>query len=175
MTKTKKLDVNSVVNQEIKGKFVAREVKACFSYEMDAILKAEQRIGDGLPTYEDIENLYEYKCPECGEGYADLDSIENPHGEDSDEDKKYFCRWCKEYFDHEPESEPQEIFEWWIVTEFLYDKLKAKGHPVLEWGNNYYWGRCTTGQAIMLDGVISEICSEMEILEGQKYSWAEGK
>ena len=99
----KKLDFNSVENQEIKGRFVEREVKACFS------------------------------------------------------------------------SEPQEIFEWWIVTGFFYGKLKAKGHPVLEWGNNYYWGRCTTGQAIMMDGVISEICAEMEILDGQKYSWAVAK
>jgi len=170
----KKADVNSTTNQEIKGRFVAREVKACFSYEMDAILKVNGScdITKDLPSYDDIENMYEYKCPECGEGYPDLDSIENPHGEDSEEDKKYFCRWCKAYFDEEPENEPQEIFEWWIVTEWLYEKLKAKGQPVLEWGNNYYWGRCTTGQAILLDGVISEICSEMQILEGQANDWS---
>ena len=33
------------------------------------------------------------------------------------------------------------------------------------------WGRATTGQAILLDGVISEICSDMEILEGQANEW----
>ena len=71
----------------------------------------------------------------------------------------------------EIENEPQEVFEWWIVTEYLYRKLKEKGCVVLEWGNNHYWGRCTTGQAILLDGIVTDICREMEILEGQKNEW----
>jgi len=58
--------------------------------------------------------------------------------------------------------------EWWIVTDYLHRKLSEKGQPVLEWGNNCYWGRCGSGQAILLDYVISEICYDMEILEGQK-------
>ena len=147
---------NSVENQRIKSDFVRREVMTCFSYEMDYILKASAELSKSeLPSYEDIENMYEYKCPECGEGYQ------------SEEDAAKCCPGSAE-----PDNEPQEIFEWWIVTEYLYKKLKEKGCPVLEWGNNYYWGRCTTGQAIMLDSVISGICSDMEILEGQKYSWA---
>ena len=158
-TKEPKIDVNSSENQDIKGQFVAREVKACFSYEMESVLRASANGNNDkeypLPTYDDIENLYEYRCPECGEGYA------------TEEEAKDCCK-----SDKEPESEPQEIFEWWIVNEFLYKKLQARNHPVLEWGNNYYWGRCTTGQAILLDGVISNICKEMEILDGQKYSWA---
>lgn len=68
-------------------------------------------------------------------------------------------------------SKENEIFEWYIVTEYLYNKLREKDEPVMEWGNNYYWGRCTSGQAVMLDGVISEICSEMEILDGQTNAW----
>ena len=127
-----KTDYNSTTNQEIKSKFVQREVLMCFSYEMSQILKASLDCGHSdLPTWEDIENVYD-----------------------------------------EETDEYQEIFEWWIITEYLYDKLKEKGQPVLEWSNSYYWGRCTTGQAILLDHVISEICEDMQILEGQKYSWA---
>lgn len=169
--KAKKLDFNSVENQEIKGRFVKREVLTCFSYEMDAVLKAGALLpthGNNsnveLPTYEDIENLYEYKCPECGESQNTTDALYN---QDKD---RYICPECKCEID-DWESEPQEVYEWWIVTEYLYNKLKARGCVVLEWGNNCYWGRCTTGQSIMLDGVISDICSEMEILDGQKYSW----
>lgn len=128
-----KTDYNSTVNQEIKRQFVQREVFACFSYEMEAILRASAdwcEKDNPLPSIHEIENLF-------------------------DKNEK-----------------PQEILEWWIVSNYLYRKLKEKGEPVLEWGNNYYWGRGCSGMAILLDGVISSICSEMEILDGQKYSWA---
>lgn len=161
--KKDKIDVNSVVNQDIKGKFVEREVKACFSYEMEAILRASQNQGVDkdypLPTYEDIENLYQDVCEKCGETREYFDATGGDH-----------CSCGGDW-----ESQPQEVFEWWIVTEYLYRKLKEKNEPVLEWGNNCYWGRCTTGQAILLDGVISSICQEMGILEGQRNSWAENK
>lgn len=168
-----KTDVNSTKNQKIKGLFVEREVKACFSYEMAAILRASQipsKDDYSLPTFDEIENAYEYKCPKCGEGRQNMADFDN---DDMEKGKfNFMCPNCKAFFDEEPENEPQEIFECWIVSGFLFDKLKAKGNPVLQWGNNWYWGRCTTGQAILLDEVISEICSEMEILEGQANDWS---
>jgi len=160
-------DNNSNVNQRIKGKFVEREVLACFSYEMEAVLKANQEIGDGLPSYEDIVNLCEYQCPNCGHGEKELVEFEQT-GED---DYKFKCPSCEKTFEDEPKSEPQEVYEWWIVTEWLAEKLSERGEPTLEWGNNHYWGRTCTGQAILLDGVISSICREMEILEGQANEW----
>jgi hypothetical protein len=138
-----KIDYNSHENQRIKSDFIRREVFTCFSYEMDEILKKE------IISYEDIENLY----LDCEKHYKDL-------GYDSAEAMQ------------DDGADMQEIFEWWIVSDWLYEKLKAKGEPVLEWGNNSYWGRCCTGQAIMLDSVIDNICSDMEILEGQQYSWS---
>lgn len=175
----KKIDCDSVVNQEIKGRFVAREVKTCFSYEMDAILRASSCGGTGavdLPDYEEIENFYEYKCPECGEGIQNMDDIcvEEANHPGTTVFKCPNCAHVAESQD-DFEQEPQEVFEWWIITEYLYKKLQAKGEPVLEWGNNYYWGRTCTGQAILLDGVISDICAEMEILAGQKYDWSKNK
>ncbi len=157
-------DRNSTNNQEIKGKFVAREVLTCFSYEMDSILKQgymSHNIDRDLPTWEDVENGYTFNCPQCGDV-----GVEVQEG--------WKCISC-DYSAPDTqlmEQEPQEIFEWWIITEYLYRKLKEKGQPVLEWGNNYYWGRCCTGQAILLDSVISDICEDMEILEGQKYDWS---
>jgi len=68
------------------------------------------------------------------------------------------------------ESEPQDIFEWWLVSSYLCEKLAELGHPVIE--NEGIWGRCTTGQAILLDYAITVICANMEILEGQANSWA---
>jgi predicted Zn-ribbon and HTH transcriptional regulator len=166
----KKLDNNSIVNQEIKGKFVAREVKTCFSYEMEAILNVGQNLeqtgsNKELPDYEDIVNFYLPKCQNCGyQGEFKKVGFEDNY--------IYTCPDCKKETSEEPETEPQEIFEWWIVTEWLAKKLQDKGEAILDWGNNFYWGRTCTGQAILLDGVISEICEEMEILEGQKYDWS---
>ena len=71
--------------------------------------------------------------------------------------------------ENEDDYGQQEVFEWWMVSSYLCEKLKEKGCPIIEYEN--IWGRTTTGQAILLDYVITEICAEMEILQGQKYSW----
>ena len=68
-------------------------------------------------------------------------------------------------------TELQEIYEYWIVTPWLGEKLRDKGEPVLERWGGWIWGRTCTGQAILLDGVISEICYDMGILEGQPHEW----
>ena len=44
-----------------------------------------------------------------------------------------------------------EIFEWWIVTEWLAKKLRDRGHIVMHTSNGWIWGRQGTGQAILLD------------------------
>lgn len=71
----------------------------------------------------------------------------------------------------EDNGEYPEVNEWWFITEYLAKKLEDKGEIVNYYFNTPLWGRCTTGQAILLDSVISKICEEMEILEGQKYEW----
>jgi len=141
----KAYNVNNEVNQNIKGEFVRQHVYTCFSYEMEEILKA------GLVNYEEIENIY-------------IDaSLYEEYGYNSEEE---FEKSGENY---------HEIYEWWIVSGFLYGKLRDKGYPVLNWGSNYYWGRTTTGQAILFDEVISEICFEMEILQEQKHSWEKSR
>ena len=162
-------DYNSSKNQSIKGKFTGREVYMCFSYEMGNILEVTCKypLQDCLPNYDDVENIYTEVCPHCREEVCvdEMEYAENDHFSEM-----YECPSCHDLFDYS-DSETQEVHEWWIVSEFLHEKLKEKGCPVLEWGNNYYWGRCTTGQAILLDRVISEICSDMGILEGQQCEW----
>ena len=71
--------------------------------------------------------------------------------------------------ENEEDYDQQEVFEWWMVSSYLCEKLKEKGCPIIEYEN--IWGRTTTGQAILLDYVITEICAEMEILQGQQNSW----
>lgn len=172
-----KLDYDSIINQEIKSKFVRQHVLTCFSYEMDAVLKAHDHgnfeARADLPGYEDIENGYEKICPNCGS-----DDIYKVPQQDkpSANDDCFECGSCGVLKENESlDSQPKEIYEWWIVSNFLCKELRKQDEAVIEWGNNCYWGRTCTGQAIMLDHVISVICEEMEILDGQKYSWAEKK
>ena len=68
-------------------------------------------------------------------------------------------------------GEIQEICEWIHVSNLLHDRLRVKGHPVWNDDKVYVWGRTTTGQAILFDDVIAEICNDMEIFEGQKNEW----
>lgn len=68
-----------------------------------------------------------------------------------------------------------EPLEFWIVTEWLGEKLKDHGEIVDELFDFTIWARTTSGQAIALDYVISKIAEEMEILDGQEYSWSDRK
>ncbi|MDR4505332.1 MAG: hypothetical protein MRK01_11165 [Candidatus Scalindua sp.] len=68
-------------------------------------------------------------------------------------------------------GEQQKISEWLHVSKFLHGKLSEEGEPVWNDGRVYVWGRCSTEKRVASDGVISEICSNMGILEGQENEW----
>lgn len=53
-----------------------------------------------------------------------------------------------------------EIFEHWIVSDWLARKLKARGYTTGELCGLTVWGRGTTGQSICLDRVIQDIALE---------------
>ena len=67
------------------------------------------------------------------------------------------------------QDEPNEVYCWYLVSGWLCNKLKDRGEVVIEDEN--LWGRGTCGQSISLDWVIVDICKEIEILEGQDFSW----
>lgn len=53
-------------------------------------------------------------------------------------------------------AEPAEVFEWWAVSEWLADLLIEVGECVLKNDYRQWWGRCTTGQAYIMDGVLQK-------------------
>lgn len=55
----------------------------------------------------------------------------------------------------------QEIYEWWFVSQWLYDRLRAENEPVIDSAYGYLWGRTCTGQAIFLDPVIEKIYDDV--------------
>jgi len=173
---------NSTTNQNIKSRFINQHVLCNVNTMTEFIISRSYEGDDNTPfTFEDIENYYSY--PEYNGKHVQF-------GGGTEEDRSNELEAAKELLNtfeeqekeeeaseleneiqelEDLESEAQEVFEWWKVSNYLLEKLKALGHPVIEEEN--IWGRCTTGQAILLDYSITQISAEMEILEGQPNSW----
>ena len=54
----------------------------------------------------------------------------------------------------------KEIYEWWLVSHRLAEKLKQHDEPIVRYGLSHWWGRQDTRQSIYLDYVISRIFDE---------------
>ena len=62
----------------------------------------------------------------------------------------------------DPYDYAREIYEHWIVSDWLADKLAAKGEAVSkDIAGLTVWGRTTTGQAISMDHVIEQIYADL--------------
>lgn len=76
-------------------------------------------------------------------------------------------------FGEEMNLEPTrvDVYEHYSITEYLGRKLKEHGEVVEEYFNMTVWGRTCTGQAVMMDYVMGQICEDEKILEGQELEW----
>ena len=123
------------------------EIYVCQSALVEEALKKE------FFSWDDVENLYRpfdglllspTVCYSCKLRFDCLDS------------ETGLCASC-----YEETLEPQEIFEWWLVSAWLAEKLQNKGEPILENTYGIWWGRCISGQAIAMDFIIQEIYDEV--------------
>ena len=127
--------------------FVDNEIFICQSMLVDEALKQE------IFSWDDVENLYRpfdgkqvspSVCTICHKKATLLDSETGA------------CQEC-----YNDTVEPQEIYEWWLVSHWMAEKLRERGEPVLQNDFGTWWGRCCTGQAIYMDGVIEHIYDEL--------------
>lgn len=63
--------------------------------------------------------------------------------------------------EHNLDYEYTEVYEYWVVSDWLARKLQEKGEIVGEVCGLTVWGRCTSGQSITIDGVIEAIALEL--------------
>lgn len=56
-------------------------------------------------------------------------------------------------------AEANEIFEWYAVDSWLAKQLADFGEPVIDNDYGYWWGRCCTGQALIMDGTLQKIAA----------------
>ena len=71
-----------------------------------------------------------------------------------DELIEYTCRV-------DDEGNELEVYEYWLVSDWLADKLKARDEIVFEFHGLTIWGRTTTGQAMYMDYDIQEIARKL--------------
>ena len=128
-------------------KFIERDIYSCQSSLVEEALKTK------LFSIDDIENMYRpfdgkllkpNMCYRCNQESLCLDS---ETGE---------CETC-----FEDNQNPQEIYEWWLVSPWLSKKLLIEGQPILDNDYGVWWGRCATGQAISMDYVIQQIYDDL--------------
>lgn len=87
----------------------------------------------------------------------------------------YKCTECDKIisstqYDEMTEVDTGHIFHWHLVTPWLMEKLRSAGEPVIS--NPPLWGRRRVSKDPWNEWVIEEVCSELEILEGQKHDWS---
>lgn len=138
--------MNEITRQQKLDAFVAREVILCQSTLVEELLQKE------IFLLGDIQNLYRSFdgklidpaiCYFCKCQFSCLDSETG---------------YCEDCFTNNQEM--QEVYEWWVTSDWLVEKLKAKGQPILENAYGTWWGRCCSGQSIVLDYVIQDIYEE---------------
>ena len=110
--------------------------------------ETEERIEEGESWQEILED--------AGWELVEADFYNEDTGETSDADD--WRELCEEV---SIDPYEQEVYEHWIVSSWLSERLQEKGETVAEFLGLTIWGRCTTGQTIAMDGVIQEIYNEM--------------
>ncbi len=136
-----------IEKQEGLRRFIDNDIYACQS------TLVEESLNQGIFSNDDIENLYRpfdgrllspSICTLCKNEEERLDS---ETGE---------CHEC-----YEDTIKAQEIYEWWLISNWLAERLKKLGEPVLDNNFGTWWGRCCTGQAIYMDSVIGMIYDDV--------------
>lgn len=173
------MNYNSNKNQSIKNKLVSREVTCNVSLMCTELMQANQLDSSlGFDIYDYLEpyayhNDLELTREDAQEEIDSLNQVQDLKIEEGflcPKESSEIEQQIEELENLEFDNYP-EVFEFWAVNPWFAEKLKNKGEVIIEYGYMRIWGRCCTGQAILLDNVISEIASGMQILENQTNDW----
>jgi hypothetical protein len=131
---TKKIafdDIESGIMQDITRKFIDNHIIFNQSYLVSELISKE------IISLEDHINYY--KSDETIKSEYDVETEEE----------------IQEIRDNG--EDVQEIFEYWLCSDWFISKMKQQDDPVLETDLGTWWGRTCTGQAIYLDYNIQKL------------------
>lgn len=150
--------LNEKVN-EIAANFQRHEILTCQSSLVEELLKRDVfSIDDIKNEFPDVSNWSQTECETwCKDYGVNLNDITDGGKHPLElEDLRNLVQ---------ENIEPQEIFEWWLVTDWLAEHLIAIGEPVLENDYGFWWGRTCSGQSILQDGTLQQIVKKLGLHE----------
>ena len=128
--------------------FVEREISrltlATHLVETMVSINAEYPHSDNDFNYENMQNMYQYVCDDCGQECT-LSTVE--------------CQSCGS---EDITNDIKEPLEWWIVDGFIFDQLHKLDEVLLRANGLLFWGRTTSGQAISQDGTFQRIYDNLQ-------------
>ena len=65
------------------------------------------------------------------------------------------------YEDENEEYEPKEVYQWWIVSDYLYERLQEVGEVVCDVEGVYFWGRTACGIGLEYDYCFKKIATNI--------------
>ena len=125
------------------------------------------QIASAIPDYEEAARYEGWKVSDSGTQFINETDVDPDtgscaaHGDfeggnPSADDWQYLC----DEYGIDPYY--REVFEHWAVSDWLADKLEAKGEKVdRDFAGLTVWARTTTGQAIYCDGVFQDIARDL--------------
>ncbi len=148
--------------------YADRDVLGCDSSLVDDLIKAAssgELSGDLRDAfeYEGINGLYpdlgNWDADQCREWLKD-------HSVDIPETDEYTDSDCedalRDLVRDNGGDEPAEVYEWWRVSSWLCDQLKAIGEVTIDNGYGHWWGRTCTGQQWIMDGTLQQVAAQFE-------------
>lgn len=157
MTKTKKPTQREV------EEFARREVIYCVSMLVYELAKDENYSEDLFPIL--VQDNWQDAALEAGWSInvARMTGTVSYTHKDSPNEYKIYEGWQDLCEDQGIDPYQNEAYEHWIVSDYLADKLEAKGEMVIrDFLGLTIWGRTCTGQAICMDSVIEDIYKEVK-------------
>lgn len=137
--------------QECAERLLQSDVLACQSSLVDALMRSDFA---GFAV-DDIVNLFpdasSWDVDDC-RAWFDEHGIETPEEVDGVETYRNLVR---------DNAEPAEVFEWWLVTDWMAKKLRDAGNVVLENEYGAWWGRTCTGQQLLMDGTLQDVAGRL--------------
>jgi hypothetical protein len=112
-----------------------------------------------------------------GFGVDDISLYVNPGDWDEDQCREYLAEFGELPADgDEPDDldgwhdlvsdcsqdNPKEPLQWFLVTSWLSGHLKELGEVVIDNDYGRWWGRCTCGQGIILDGILQAVAKRCQ-------------
>lgn len=142
--------VGKLLNENVSG-FSRDEVTNHYETDKEGAAWYLTKDCDVNEVCEYVNNKFNRRCKSSDDVRVFVESCDDDELQDV----------CDHFKFYELEK-PQEIYEWWLITDWLADKLRKHGQPVLANDYGTWWGRTCTGQSFTCDYSLQLICCEIE-------------